>query len=469
MTSSKQFRLLTLLMTLIWGPGALAQSSLADSLPPSQIDIPVRINLKPIFALAEKNVDTVFTSPGYPNQWVQQGCDTRYKYRFRRSPLSMSMKGTTLDLSFTGFYQITGATRLCTGSTVLSPWSPACTCGVEEAERRVTVGYQARFSVYTNYYLRTAITRNEPVAHDKCEVCFWGQDVTSSVLDGLKEALDESKKEMQDSFGMVNLAPYMNQAWRLLKDVYTVPGIGYFSLNPKKLSMQNLNAANDFLNMNIGITATPVVSFIKPETPNTPLPLLSSKPNAGGFSIFLETALQYDSLSKIVNGYMAGKRFEVSEGLFKKHIIVKEVTLAGNNEEQLLLKVDFAGSFEGTAYFVGKPVYNAATQTIEIENLDYDLQTRNLLLKTAKWLFSGKVEKELKKYASINLSGYFQSAQQSLNAYLNKEWTKGIRGSGTIQKLELQTATAKEQHLLLRTNCTGHLAVVVSELSLGLH
>src|SRR5690242_12140631 len=90
-----------------------------DSLPESQIDIPIQINLRPIYALAEKNVDTVFTSPNYPDGWIQADCATRYKYRFRRSPLSMTMNGTTLNLAFTGYYQIVGSTRACVNGTVL--------------------------------------------------------------------------------------------------------------------------------------------------------------------------------------------------------------------------------------------------------------------------------------------------------------------------------------------------------------
>ena len=70
-----------------------------DSLPESEIDIPITINLRPIYSMAEKNVDTVFTSPNYPEGWVQADCATRYKYHFRRSPLRMSMNGTTLNLN----------------------------------------------------------------------------------------------------------------------------------------------------------------------------------------------------------------------------------------------------------------------------------------------------------------------------------------------------------------------------------
>ncbi|HET7896684.1 MAG TPA: hypothetical protein VFL47_03425, partial [Flavisolibacter sp.] len=93
----------------------LAQQPHADSLPLSQIDIPVQINLKPFYVMAERQVDTVFTSPGYPEGWVQADCATRYKYHFRRSPLRMHVSGTKMDLSFTGFYKIAGSTRLCTG------------------------------------------------------------------------------------------------------------------------------------------------------------------------------------------------------------------------------------------------------------------------------------------------------------------------------------------------------------------
>jgi hypothetical protein len=446
---------------------ASAQQIIADSLPESQIDIPIQINLKPIFALAEKTVGTEFTSPNYPDGWVQADCATRYKYHFRRSPLRMSMQGNSLDLSFTGYYQIAGSTRICSGSTVLSPWTPACKCGFDEPERKVLIGFKSKFALLPTYLLQTSISRNEPVAQDKCEVCFWGQDVTSSVLTGLKADLDLSKKAMEDSFSLVNLRPYMQQAWNMLNDVYTIPGIGYFSLHPKRLRMQNITAKNDLLNINIGITATPVVSFEKGKGNISPVPNLTPSINPGGFSIYLDAALQYDSLSRVVNGYMAGKRFDVSEGLFKKHIIVKEVTVASNSVGDLLIKLDFSGSFNGTAFFTGKPVYNAATKTIEVQDLDYDLQTKNLLLKTAKWLFAGKIESELKKHTAINLTSYFESAQKSLNTYLNKEWTKGIKGVGNVKDLKVISVQPLPQHILIKTACAGNLSVQVSEIDLS--
>lgn len=437
-----------------------------DSLPESEIDIPIQINLKPVYALAERNVDTVFTSPRYPDDWVQSDCATRYKYHFRRSPLKMSMNGTTLNLSFTGYYQIIGSTRVCVGGAVLSPWTPGCRCGFDEAERRVNVGFTSTFRLQPDFILNSKILRSEPQPLDKCSVCFWGQDITSEVMKGLKAELDASKKAMEDSFSVFNLRPYMQQAWNMLNNVYAIPNVGYFALHPKKLRMENINAKNDLLNINIGISATPVVSFARPEVPVSPVPNLGTSNHAGGFNIYLEAALQYDSLSNVLNGYMAKKRFDISEGLFKKYIVVEKTSVSGDEKGNLLISVEFSGSFEGTAIFTGRPVYNAEKKSVEVQELDYDLKTKNLLLKTAKWLFNKKILNELKSYTSFDLSQYYDTASKTMNEWLNREWTRGIRGAGAVNALKLTGVYALPQHLLIRSNCVGNLSVVVSEIDL---
>jgi hypothetical protein len=437
-----------------------------DSLPESQIDIPIQINLRPIYSLAEKNIDTVFTSPNYPEGWIQSDCTTRYKYHFRRSPLALNMNGTTLNLSFVGYYQIVGSTRVCVNGAVISPWTPACRCGFDEPERRVNVSFSSAFQLQPNYILSSKIVRNEPKPLDKCSVCFWGQDITSEVLNGLKEELDASRKSMDSAYGRFNLKPFMQQAWNMLNDVYAIPNVGYLSLHPKNLRMENINARNDLLNINIGISATPVVSFEKPEVPASAVPNLTNGNNAGGFNIYLEAALQYDSLSNVLNGYLVNKTFDVGEGIFKKHVIIQHTTVSGDENGKLNIQVDFSGSFDGTAYFIGKPVYDVEKKTIEVHNLDFDLKTKSILLKTAKWLFNQKIVNELKSYTSFDLSQYYDTASKTLNDWLNREWTKGIRGSGGVTDLKLTAVYALPQHLLIRSNCVGKLNVVVSELTL---
>ncbi|HYK57683.1 MAG TPA: DUF4403 family protein, partial [Flavisolibacter sp.] len=177
----------------------------------------------------------------------------------------------------------------------------------------------------------------------------------------------------------------------------------------------------------------------------------------------LEAALQYDSLSKVMNGYLANKRFDITEGLFKRHVTIKETRVSGDEKGDLLIQVDFEGSFDGTIFFTGKPVYNAEKKSIEVQEMDYDLKTKNFLLKTAKWLFNKRIINELKKYTSFELASYYDTASVTLNDWLNREWTKGIKGSDSVNNLQLTAVHALPQHLLIRSNCVGNLSVMVSE------
>jgi hypothetical protein len=452
--------------SLAQGPRAGEPKVSLAAIPPSVINIPLKISLKPFYQLAEQSVDTVFTSPDYPKSWVEADCATRYKYHFRRSPLQLAAKGTTFSLGFTGYYKIIGSTRICVNGAVLSPWTPSCQCGFDEGERKVTIGFLSSFQLQSNHILKTRVVRTEPKALNKCTVCFWGQDITASVIGGLKQELDLSKKTIEDSFGTVNLKPYLQQAWNKLSEVYTVPNIGYLALNPKLLHMENMNAQNDFLHINIGITATPAVSLVKLDGAARPVPNLTPAPNPEGFSIFLEAALQYDSLSKVMNEYLVNKRFDLSEGLIKNYIIVQKTEVVPDTSGNLVIRMDFTGSQKGTVYFIGHPVYRHETKTIEVEGLDYDLKTNSLLLKTAKWLFNKKILSEMKKYASFDMNNYYDSASRTLNGWLNREWTKGIRGSGTVSDLKLVGVEALPEHLLIRSNCTGKLNVLISEINL---
>ncbi len=440
-------------------------ASSIDSLPVSQIIVPIQINLKPIYALAEKKVDTVFTSPNYPTDWIQHDCATRYKYHFRRSPLQMKTSGTSMNLSFTGFYQIIGSSRACVSGTTLSPWTPACSCGFKEGERKVSVSFSSSFNFLPAHQVQVKVVRNEPKALDKCTVCFWGQDITGIVMTGLKEELDAAKKAIEDSFRTVNTRPYMQQAWNKLSEVYPIAGLGFLSLNPQKIHMENIYAKDDFLNINIGITATPVISFEKAETKPTLVPNLTPAGGKNGFSIFLDAQLNYDSLSRVVNSYLQGKRFDFKEAFLKRYVIVDSCHVGGDAIGNLVIDVQFSGSHNGVVRFYGKPYYDAQKKSIEVAELDYDLQTKDFLLKTAKWLFNKKIVNELKKYTSFNLTNYYDTASKNLNSWINKEWTKGIRSTGKISELKMMAVRALPQHLYLQTACSGNINLKIDELN----
>jgi len=440
-----------------------------DSLPNSEINIPIQINLKPMYAMADKSVDTVFTSPGYPDGWVQEGCDTRFKYIFRRSSLQIKGSGSSLNIGFMGYYKIIGSSRVCVSGTVISPWTPACKCGFgSEGERRVNVSFSNSITVQPDFKVKLAVKRNEPQPLDKCEVCFWGQDITSQVMKGLVANLEDSKKSMEKTYGSVDLKPRFQQIWDQLNKTYSLYGLGWLQINPQKIRINNLFINKDSLNIYLGLSAKPSIGFEKPADKKNALPNLGSFSKQQGFSIFLDAVLNYDSLSYIVNQQLKGKEFDFKKAFIKKKFIIDECKIYGGGFEKLIIKILFSGTNSGVVYLVGKPVYDADKKTIEITDIDFDIKSKNVLLGSADWIFDKKITKEISKNAKFELAAYIDSAKININSQLNQEWIKGIRSSGNIKDIKLIGIYPMQQHLIIRSNCSGDLSVKVETTNLSL-
>ena len=449
-------------------PSLSATDFKLDSLPNSEINVPIQISLKPIYSLAEKNVDTVFTSPHYPDDWIQDECDVRYKYTFRRGPLQMKSSGTSINLGFTGYYKIIGSTRACLTGIAVSPWTPPCKCGFYEDERKVNVSFTANFTLLPNYRIGLTVKRLEPQPLNKCEVCFWGQDITKQVMNGLKDELDAAKKEIEKTYSIIDLKSYFQQVWSQLQRSYNIYESGWLQINPQKIRINNLFARNDSLNIYLGLSAKPVISFERPKEQYPTLPALGDFNSKPGFEIFTDAVLHYDSLSQIVNQQLAGKEFELDKGPVKKNFIIKQCKLSGAGNEKLIIKVDFTGSAEGVAYFTGKPTYDQITHIVEVKELDFDVKTKDKFLRTAEWLFNKKILNAVSEYTKFDLSAFIDSAKLNLNQQLNREWIKGIRSYGNISDINLIGVYPLSQFLVIRSNCRGFFIVKVESADFGL-
>jgi hypothetical protein len=438
-----------------------------DSLPESEMNVPIQVNLKPLYRLAEKNVDTVFTSPNWPDDWITPDCANRYKYHFRRGPLQITASGNSMNIGFTGYYKIIGSTRACIGGTVLSPWTPPCRCGFDEDERRVRVDFTNSITLLPDYKIKLTIKRQEPQPLDKCTVCFFGADITGQVMSGLKDELDLAKKAMENSLGVVDMKPQVQHIWNRLSAPYNIYNLGWLQINPQKIKVNSLFARNDTLNIFLGMTARPLIRFEKPQELLTLVPNLDNSIARPGFTIFLDAVLNYDSLNNILNSQIKGKQFDFEKGKTKKNIVVQDCRIYGSGNEKLIIKMSFSGSNEGIAWFTGRPHYDENSRMIEIREIDFDIKTKNLLLKTADWLFNRRITNELSRAARFDLSNYVDTAKTLIAQQLNKEWIKGVKSTGVINDMKIAGFYPLSEYFIVRCRAGGDLAISVDSLDLG--
>ena len=160
--------------------------------------------------------------------------------------------------------------------------------------------------------------------------------------------------------------------------------------------------------------------------------------------------------------------FNFKKGFIKKKFVIEDCSIYGGGFDKMVIKVVFSGTNDGVVYLTGKPVYDDDKKVIEIADIDFDIKSKNILLGSADWLFDKKITKEISKYARFELKDYIDSAKININQQLNQELMPGIRSTGNIKDIKLIKVFPMQEHLVIRSNCTGNLAVKVESIDFTL-
>jgi hypothetical protein len=280
----------------------------------------------------------------------------------------------------------------------------------------------------------------------------------------LKEQLKDAGKEIEDSLKGINLRPQFQQLWNILNTSVRIHDIGFLKINPEKIRLSSLYARNDSLNISVGISARPLISLAKSADYKTVIPDISDFSQRSGFNIYIDAIMDYDSLSLLLTKELNGKRIDMDK--VGKYIIIDKCIIYGADNEQLIIKIQFTGSETGIMYLTGKPVFDKEKNNIVVKQIDFDVKTRDLLIKTARWLFNRRIINELNKYASFDIQGYADTVLSKVNTAMNREWQKGIFSSGKVASLQVINIYPFKNSFILRCNAKGQLSIRVDQVAL---
>jgi len=127
-----------------------------------------------------------------------------------------------------------------------------------------------------------------------------------------------------------------------------------------------------------------------------------------------------------------------------------------------------SGSNAGIAYFTGKPFYDATKKMIEVREIEFDVKTKSLLLKSADWLFNKRITNEISRVSHFDLSSYIDTAKIMINKQLNTEWIKGVKSIGSISDLKISGFYPLADHFIIRSNANGDLVIKVDTMNFNL-
>jgi hypothetical protein len=96
-----------------------------------------------------------------------------------------------------------------------------------------------------------------------------------------------------------------------------------------------------------------------------------------------------------------------------------------------------------------------------MKNLDFDIQTKSVLLKTAKWMFNKKILEEVEKNTVFELKDLLNESKSNIVSAINTEITKGVKMSGAVNKISIKEIYLDKGNLLLRSEVKGILKIKI--------
>jgi hypothetical protein len=100
-------------------------------------------------------------------------------------------------------------------------------------------------------------------------------------------------------------------------------------------------------------------------------------------------------------------------------------------------------------------------QKISMKELDFDIQTKSVLLKTAKWMFNKRILDELEKNTIFELKDLLNESKSNIVSAINTEITKGVKMSGAVNKISIKEIYLDKGNLLLRSEVKGTLKIKI--------
>ena len=168
----------------------------------------------------------------------------------------------------------------------------------------------------------------------------------------------------------------------------------------------------------------------------------------------------YADASRIMTKNFAGQIF--GEG--SKKVTVQKVDI-WHKAGKMVIALEVLGSINGKIYLIGFPQYNTETKEIYFDQLDYALDTKSRLMRSANWLAQGLILKKIQKMCRYSITPNLEEAKKSMATYLNNfSPMPGVFVNGKIENIDFQKIQLTNKGIIAFVKVKGNVSVNVDGL-----
>jgi len=425
----------------------------ADPLPglDSRLTIPVRVDLAPMIEASLAELPREYSGGEHPCSGL------RYRYKVERRSVKVTGQRQTLlarlslGYGFRGEYCVACVMDYCVNPPI--PFS----CGWDEAMQNMEVELESKLTLDPRWKLisETRFTHLKPI--DECRVTFAKVNINDELLKQLKPNLGLMEQAIDRETRVFPLKSYVEPIWKALQEPVPVEDLGWLHIKPMALSIAEWSFKGTELDLTLGLRARPMVLPDSKPVGTLALPDLSAHQAGSGFLIYTDLLLPYSKLSSMMTAFV--DTMWLGSGKNRIRITGVRFFPAGR---KLGMELSFTGSKKGVLFLLSVPEVDQASRSLRLKELEYDLNTRNLLLKSAQWLLDEKIRRRLSDNMVFELNDLYEFARKSIHGSLNQKFDGGVALSGNLARLEYAGHVLGNDSLRIRVLVSGELSARVS-------
>lgn len=289
--------------------------------------------------------------------------------------------------------------------------------------------------------------------------------IANIIIDRSKSTLTSAiDQQLRNQF---QIKSSLEEAWQLMQRPVSMNssyGTWWVKLTPQSIAMTPFRTVGDVIESTITATsfAEVVAGTQQPNFyPNTSLPPFQLGGAAvNDFAANLTTDISMKEAESMAKNYVLNQKFYPGG----KEIVVRDIQLFGQNDK-IVVNVSFTGSYEGSLYLIGRPIFNPKKNTIEMEDLDYDLQSKDFMLRSAKWLFDKVILKKMKEACVFPLDENVQYFKTTMNDMLREyKFTNNVILRGMVSNINVQRIQILQGNIKIYVSSNGTLNLDVNGL-----
>jgi len=280
---------------------------------------------------------------------------------------------------------------------------------------------------------------------------YFKSDIEKSIDDAIKKSLD-FKPNVLDALEKISVPKEMSAEYE-----------SWLRIVPIELYVTDALLKNGFIKMDMGLKCyletligqKPESKFDKDKIVLKPVAKMPDKITAN-----IVAVSTYKDATRIMLKNFQGQEF--SSG--KKKVTVKNLDL-WHKDGKMVIALDLMGSINGMVYLTGYPQYNETTKEIYFDRLNYVLDTKDRLVKSASWLLSALVLLKIQESCRYSIQPNLEEGKQQMVKYThNYSPMPGVFINGNIGEIEFKKIQLTNKAIVAFLTINGKLSVAIDGL-----